>query len=110
MPEKSFLRVWVFFLNDRQAYVAAQNMLIEISSLCLLRMGLKIQPSTGLTFTAVCTLTSLQKVALKCNQNYVILLKGYIFEMRRLSIEMKLGTMILLFVYLFAITLFHVST
>lgn len=56
-------------------------------------MGLKIQPSTSLTSIAVCTLTSLQKIALKCNKNYVILLKGYTFEIRSLSIEMKLGTM-----------------
>lgn len=82
--------------------------LIEISNLCLLSMGLKIQPSTGLTFTAVCTLTSLQKVALKCNKNDVILLKGYVFEMRRLNIEIKVETMTDSSVYLFAITLFNV--
>lgn len=83
--------------------------LIEISNLCLLRMGLKIQLYTSLTFTAVCTLRSLQKVVLKHNKNYVILLKEYTFKMRRLSIYMKLKLrLILLFVYLFAITLFHV--
>lgn len=75
--------------------------LIKIRSLCLLKMGLKIQLSTGLTFTVVCTLTRLQKVALKYNQNDVISLKLYIFEMRRLSIEMKLGTMTDSSIYLF---------
>ena len=58
------------------------------------------------TLTVVCTVTS-QKAALKCNKNYVILLKGDTFEMRKLSIEMKLGIMTDFSIYLFAITLFH---
>lgn len=41
----------------------------------------------------VCTVTSLQKAALKCNKNCIILPKGDTFEMRKLSVEMRLGIM-----------------
>lgn len=39
--------------------------------------------------TVVCTVTNLQKAALQCNKNYIILLKGDNFEMRTLRVEMR---------------------